>query len=51
MPTRRTMELMIVVVVLMHPVVSMARIWLAKHQVTSSNQSTGVAADVAASVL
>lgn len=51
MPTRRTMELAIVTYVLLHPVVSMARIWLAKHQLTSSNQSTGAAAEVAANVL
>jgi hypothetical protein len=38
-------------VVLLHPVISMARVWCAKHLVTSSNQSTGVAAEVGLTVL
>lgn len=46
MPTRRTMELMIVTVILLHPVIRMAHIWAAKHLATSSNDSTGVAAEV-----
>ena len=46
MPTRRTMELMIVTVILLHPVIRMAHIWAAKHLATSDNQSTGVAAEV-----
>ena len=51
MPTRRDMELIVVVVVLLHPVLSMARIWAHKHLVTSNNPSTGVAAEVTATVL
>lgn len=51
MPTRRTMELVIVTVVLLHPVLSMARVWCAKHLQTSSNQSTGVAAEVGLTIL
>lgn len=51
MPTRRTMELVIVTVLLLHPVVAMARIWSAKHLATSSNDSTGTAAEVALNVL
>lgn len=51
MPTRRTMELMIVTVVLLHPVISMWRIWAAKHLATSSNESTGAGAEVALTVL
>lgn len=51
MPTRRTMELVVVTVVLLHPVVSMARIWLAKHLRTSSNDTTTAAAEVAATIL
>ena len=46
MPTRRTFELMIVTVVLLHPVIRMAHIWAAKHLVTSSNGTTGAAAEV-----
>ena len=51
MPTRRTMELMVVTFVLLTPVISMAKIWCAKHLATSSNQSTGVAAEVGLNVL
>lgn len=50
MPNRRTMELVIVTVVLMHPVISMARIWARKHLATSSNETTGTVAKVVASV-
>lgn len=51
MPNRRTLELIVVTVVLMGPVVSMARIWAAKHLATSNNPGTTVAAEVAATVL
>lgn len=51
MPTRRTFELIVVTVVLLHPVLSMARIWAAKHLATSGNDSTGVGAEVALHVL
>ena len=51
MPSRRTMELIVVTVVLMQPVLSMWRIWSAKHLATSGNQSTGAAAEVALNVL
>lgn len=51
MPTRRAMELTIVTVLLLHPAMSMVRIWLAKHLATSSNDSTGVAAEVGLTVL
>jgi hypothetical protein len=50
MPTRRTFELVIVTVILLHPVISMARIWAAKHLATSANPGTGVAAQVVATV-
>ena len=50
MPTRRTMELVIVTVVLMHPVIRMARIWAHKHLATSNNETTGVVAEVVATV-
>lgn len=46
MPTRRIMELTIVTVVLMTPVIRMAKIWAAKHLQTSSNPATGTAAEV-----
>jgi len=51
MPTRRTMELVIVTVVLLHPVIRMAHIWAGKHLSTSSNSATGVAAEVVATVV
>jgi hypothetical protein len=51
MPTRREMELMVVVVVLLHPVIRMAHIWAAKHLMTSDNQSTGTAAEVVLQVV
>jgi hypothetical protein len=46
MPTRRTMELIVVTVVLLHPVIRMAHIWAAKHLATSSNPATGTVAEV-----
>lgn len=50
MPTRRTMELVVVTVVLLHPVIRMARIWAHKHLATSNNPATGVVAEVIATV-
>lgn len=47
MPTRRAMELMIVVAVAVHPIAAMVRIWSAKHLATSSRPSTQTAARVA----
>ena len=46
MPTRRTFELVVVTVVLLHPVIRMARVWAHKHLVTSTNPATGVVAEV-----
>lgn len=46
MPSRRTMELVIVTVVLLHPVIRMAHLWAAKHLATSSNPVTGTVAEV-----
>lgn len=51
LPNRRTMELVIVTVVLLHPVIRMAHIWAAKHLITSNNQSTGAAAEVVLQVV
>ena len=51
MPTRRVMELIVVTVVLLHPVIRMAHIWAAKHLATSSNSSTGTAAEVVLQVV
>jgi hypothetical protein len=51
MPTRRTMELVIVTVVLLHPVIRMAHIWAAKHIATSNNPATVSAAEVAQAVV
>lgn len=44
MPTRRTMELIILTTALMHPVIRLGRVWAAKHLATSSNPATNVAA-------
>ncbi|HVH79720.1 MAG TPA: hypothetical protein VM782_10045 [Stellaceae bacterium] len=46
MPTRRTFELIIVTVVLLHPVIRMTHIWAAKHLATSDNPATSTAAEV-----
>lgn len=51
MPTRRTMELVIVTVVLLHPVLRLAHLWASKHMATSANQGTTAAAEVAITVL
>ena len=51
MPNRRTMELVIVTVILLHPVIRMAHIWAAKHLATSDNSSTGTAAEVVLQVV
>lgn len=51
MPTRRTMELVVVTVILLHPVIRMAHIWAAKHLATSNNDQTGVAAEVVLQVV
>jgi len=50
-PTRRDMELIIIVVVLLHPVIRMAHIWAAKHLATSANPATGTVAEVVATVV
>ena len=51
MPTRRTMELVIITVVLLHPVIRMAHIWAAKHLATSNNETTSTMAEVVATVV
>jgi hypothetical protein len=50
MPTRRTMELMVVVAVAVHPVAAMVRLWSAKHLATSSRKSSQTLARVAGRV-
>jgi len=37
MPTRRILELTVVTVVLMHPIMGIARIWAGKTMLTSQN--------------
>lgn len=44
MPTRRTMELVVLTVVLVHPALAMVRVWLKKYVVSNG---TGVGADLA----
>ncbi len=51
MPTRRTFELMVLTIILVHPVIRMAHIWAAKHIATASPGATTTAAEVVATVL
>ena len=46
MPNRRTFELMVVTIVLVHPVIRMARIWAAKHMATAGPGPASTAAEV-----
>lgn len=48
MPNRRTFELIIITTILLHPAMSLIRVWAQKHMATTSNESTGVGASVAA---
>ena len=41
MPNRRTMELVIITVLLMHPVVQMANVWAKKHIATHDASTIG----------
>lgn len=41
---RRGMEVVVVTVLLMHPVIQLAKVWSQKHQATSGNPVTGIAA-------
>jgi len=50
MPTRRILELAVVVAIAVHPVAAMVRLWSAKHLATSDNPSSQAAARVAARV-
>lgn len=40
MPNRRTMELVVITMLLMHPVVQMAHVWAQKHLATHGGEST-----------
>lgn len=51
MPTRRTMELVILTTVLLTPVLSMVQLWMRKHIVTSRNDVTSDAARVIEQIL
>lgn len=44
MPTRRTMELIVITTIALHPVIKLGKVWAHKHLATSSNGVTGVAA-------
>jgi len=48
MPNRRTFELIVVTVILLHPALSMVRIWSGKHLATKGDQGSGAAASVTA---
>lgn len=45
--TRRDMEIVVAIVVLLHPVIKLGKVWSAKHLATSSNPVTSVAAKTA----
>ena len=51
MPTRRTFELTVIVVVLMAPALSMLKLWARKHLATTSTAATGDAAAVVTNIL
>lgn len=51
MPTRRIFEMTVVTVVLLHPVVGAARVWVRKHLATSTSHATRSAAEVADAIL
>lgn len=44
MPTRRTMELVILTVILLQPAMAMIKLWMQKHIVTTGNDVTSDAA-------
>lgn len=48
MPTRRDFELIIIVTILLHPALSLVRVWAQKHMATSNSPGGGVSASVAA---
>jgi len=52
MPTRRTFELIVITVVLMHAgALSMVKLWARKHLATTANAATSDAAAVVTQVL
>lgn len=48
MPNRRTFELIVLTTILLHPALALVRVWAQKHMATTSNESSGVGASVAA---
>jgi hypothetical protein len=46
MPTRRTMELIVITTVLLTPVLSMVHLWARKHLATTANAASSEAAAV-----
>lgn len=51
MPTRRTFEMTVIVVVLMAPALSMIHLWARKHLATSASAATADAAAVVTEIL
>jgi hypothetical protein len=51
MLTRRQMEGVIVVFLLLQPVVAAGKVWFRKHQVTSNNPATVAVAEVGEAIL
>ena len=51
MPSRRTFELIVIVVVLSAPALSMIQLWARKHLATTANAASGDAAAVVTQIL
>ena len=51
MPTRRTFELIVMVVVLAHPALAMVKLWTRKHIQVTGNGATADAARVVTQIL
>lgn len=51
MPTRRTMELVVITVVLLAPVLSMVQLWVRKHIVVTGSGVTAEAAAVVEQII
>jgi hypothetical protein len=51
MPTRRTFELVVLVVVLSQPALALVKLWTRKHLVTTANSASSDAAKVVNTLL
>ena len=51
MPSRRDMELIVIVVILLQPAMAMVKLWMQKHIVTTGNDVTSDAARAVEQIL